>query len=558
MPGTLLRFLSFCCLTPLIVSVAAAGDRIKQIQTEAVQNKQSPVAHWGTDPSKYITWSTHSNRLIPVYAFGTRGAGEGIDLESYTGPQSAYRSEAKLRSIYGYVPTNTVTPDADYMDQTDVARIQKAAIAAGKKHVFLVVFDGFDWQTARAAAIHKTGKVAYDSGRGTGLHIQDYTADDTTQFNSMVTSPANDGTDIDVNTQTIKNPGGTKRGGYDPTRGGTAPWNQPPDDPKYLIGQSETADSKHAYTDSASSATSMTAGAKTYNDAINVDPTGAPLLTAAHEAQMKGYAVGVVTSVPISHATPGASYAHNVHRDDYQDLTRDLLGLKSISHPEQPLPGLDVLIGAGWGVDRDRDDGQGKNFVPGNRYLAADDRAAIDVANGGKYLVAERTAGVDGAERLLQTAKDAAAKGKRLFGYYGSAGEYSAGGNLPFATADGNYDPAPGLKKHPGHYPPEDLSENPTLAEMTEAALTVLSKDDDGFWLMVESGDVDWANHDNNLDASIGAVLSGDAAVRVITDWVENNGGWKDAVMIVTGDHGHYLVLDRPELLISDEAQPTE
>lgn len=86
---------------------------------------------------------------------------------------------------------------------------------------------------------------------------------------------------------------------------------------------------------------------------------------------------------------------------------------------------------------------------------------------------------------------------------------------------------------------------------MTEAALTVLSKNPNGFWLMVEAGDVDWANHDNNLDASIGAVLSGDDAVRVVTNWVENNGGWDEAVMIVTGDHGHHLVLDDPSLLVS-------
>ncbi len=85
---------------------------------------------------------------------------------------------------------------------------------------------------------------------------------------------------------------------------------------------------------------------------------------------------------------------------------------------------------------------------------------------------------------------------------------------------------------------------------MTKAALTVLSQNDKGFWLMVESGDVDWANHDNNLDTSIGSVLSGDAGVRGLTEWVGQNGGWDEAALIVAGDHGHYLVLDQPELLI--------
>jgi alkaline phosphatase len=77
----------------------------------------------------------------------------------------------------------------------------------------------------------------------------------------------------------------------------------------------------------------------------------------------------------------------------------------------------------------------------------------------------------------------------------------------------------------------------------------VLSQNPQGFWLMVEAGDVDWANHDNNIDNSIGAVLSGDAAVKVVTDWVERHSNWNETVLIVTADHGHYLVVQKPELL---------
>ena len=68
---------------------------------------------------------------------------------------------------------------------------------------------------------------------------------------------------------------------------------------------------------------------------------------------------------------------------------------------------------------------------------------------------------------------------------------------------------------------------------------------------MVEAGDVDWANHDNNLDNSIGAVKNGDAAIKVIADWVEQHSNWDETLMIVTADHGHLLVLDKPELLIA-------
>ena len=97
--------------------------------------------------------------------------------------------------------------------------------------------------------------------------------------------------------------------------------------------------------------------------------------------------------MPIPHATPACAYANNVSRDDYQDIARDLLGEPSVSHPE-PLPGLDVVIGAGCGVSTDDDFvQQGRNFEPGNKYVADSTRRAIDVASGGRYLVAERTAG---------------------------------------------------------------------------------------------------------------------------------------------------------------------
>ena len=109
-----------------------------------------------------------------------------------------------------------------------------------------------------------------------------------------------------------------------------------------------------------------------------------------------------------------------------------------------------------------------------------------------------------------------------------------------------------GRTKKKEAYSSADINENPTLAQMTVAALYVLDKGDhEGIWLMVEAGDVDWANHDNNLDNSIGAVNGGARAFKAITDWVDRFSNWDESVLIVTADHGHYLVLDRPELLIA-------
>jgi alkaline phosphatase len=157
--------LTLCCLAP---TAAHCADFIRELQTAAITDGRSPLGHWGTDPDKYTAWGSHSNRLIPVYTFGTKGAGRGVDLDDYTGPKSAFRSEEALRRIFGTVPTNTHNPNAEYLDQTELAAIQRTAFAAGKKYVFLVIFDGMDWQTTWAAATYNRRKICYRSGRGEG------------------------------------------------------------------------------------------------------------------------------------------------------------------------------------------------------------------------------------------------------------------------------------------------------------------------------------------------------------------------------------------------------
>jgi alkaline phosphatase len=512
------------------------ADHIRELQQQARETGRAAWGHWGPEADTYSSWTSHSNRLIPIYTYG-------VSLDTVRGVNSPYRDASRLEALYGQVPEATVNPQADYFDQTDVARVKQAAVDAGKKYVILLVFDGMDWQTTWAAAIYRSGCVPYREGRGRGLHFQDYADYHTVpaDFGYFVCSPHNHGTKFDVNAQVVITPDGLLRGGYDPARGGAAPWAA--GDARYLLAM--TPERWHAYTDSSSSATSLCSGIKTYNEGINVDARGQQVAPIAWRLQEQGRSIGVVTSVPISHATPACAYANNVSRDDYQDLTRDLLGLPSIAHRQAPLAGVDVLIGGGWGEDRETDEDQGANFMPGNKYLAAPDLAACDVANGGEYRVVQRAAGQPGGPALRDAARDAADRGQRLFGFFGAKG-----GHLPYRTADGRYDPTAGARPAE-QYTPADVSENPTLAEMTAAALSVLERDPEGFWLMVEAGDVDWANHDNNLDNSIGAVISGDDAFRVIADWAERRDCWDQTAVIVTADHGHMLILDQPEALAS-------
>ena len=99
--------------------VADPDDPIRMLQCEAELSGVAPWGHWGDQPGRYVTWSNHSNRLIPVYSFG-------IGLESLpAGPQPLPRRRPLPKPVRP-LPADTLNPEADYFDQTDVHRLQLA------------------------------------------------------------------------------------------------------------------------------------------------------------------------------------------------------------------------------------------------------------------------------------------------------------------------------------------------------------------------------------------------------------------------------------------------
>jgi alkaline phosphatase len=547
-----------------LAGLADAQDTLKEIQAEAIAHKGDKTQrayHFGSQGAGgvFSNHTSHTNRLIPFYTFGRK-----VDIGAVTGSNSVYRDPSKVKALYGFVPDRTVNPEAEYCDQSDLYRVQKDAVARGVKYLFIVWFDGMDWDTTRAAAIAKSGKI-YNEGKGSGLIFQDYSAEGSARFGYYVTSPTHDKNTPDLDAQTVTIPAESAAGGYDASIAGPNPWTLGPLGPKapgYLKGQSGNKEDKdgvasvggviHAYTDSSTSAGEFATGAKAYNNGINVTDDGRFAPTLFNQLQAQGWKVGTVTSVPFPHASPAGMYAHNVHRDDYQDLARDMLGLPSITQldkKEAAHSGLDVVIGTGFGISGKAGDmakQQGKNAIEGNAFIADADRAAIDVNNGGKYAVAQTKEKVNGAEALLQAATRAGKEDQRLFGFYGK----TSFNHLPYRTADGAFDPVAGITGKAEKYTPDDLNETPNLADMTRAALLVLAnKPGKPFALFVEAGDVDFGLHDNNLDNAIGAVFSGEDAIKAIIAWVEKNSNWDDAAMIVTADHGHYLVIDKPEAI---------
>ena len=274
-------------------------------------------------------------------------------------------------------------------------------------------------------------------------------------------------------------------------------------------------------TDSASAATALATGFKT--DSGNIawlpgDPPLGALPTIAEELRARrGASIGVVSTVPFNHATPAAFVSHNASRNAYYTGYRGYKGLgiaEEIIFETKP----EVVIGGGHPLF------DNPTFDPKRGYLSAS--LLRSLRESPDYRLVERQAGQDGGKALAEGATAAAREGRRLFGLFGGKG--------------GNFE-APLVEDRPGApLVTPATEENPSLAEATLAALDLLSRDPDGFFVVVEQGDIDWANHDNDFRAVIGAVADLEGAVAAALAFVDRPGDgldWTNTVLLVTADH---------------------
>jgi alkaline phosphatase len=154
------------------------------------------------------------------------------------------------------------------------------------------------------------------------------------------------------------------------------------------------------------------------------------------------------------------------------------------------------------------------------------------------YIFVEREAGKDGGQAILSGANKAVQERKKLFGLFGGAG-----GNFepPVPTNDGS-----GVVNR-------GSIENPLLKDATIAALKVLSQNQNGFFAMIEQGDVDWANHANDYQWMIGTMWDLDEAVKAAIEFVHQPGDdihWGNTLIIVTSDHSNsYMRLSKEKRL---------
>jgi alkaline phosphatase len=211
-------------------------------------------------------------------------------------------------------------------------------------------------------------------------------------------------------------------------------------------------------------------------------------------------------------ATTAGFVSHNIGRFNYPQIADEIV------FSTRP----DVVIGGGH-----PDFGSGFGYLSEAAY--AELRASPD------WVLAERAPGGNGGATLLTMAHAAVTEHKKLFGLFG--GPPRGGFEPPLPVHD------------PGHPAFTGASrENPTLAEAVWAALTVLSTDENGLFLLVEQGDLDWANHANDYAWMVGAVYDLDMAVQAATQFVDRDGDavdWSNTLVIVTSDHANsYMRLD--------------
>jgi alkaline phosphatase len=279
--------------------------------------------------------------------------------------------------------------------------------------------------------------------------------------------------------------------GYDSGGIGEAPWplSGKADDLAYLTA---------AATDSGAAATALATGEKTSSGCIAWSRSGSPLQTLPELMRSRlGSRVGVVSTVPFDHATPAAFVAHAASRSSYADIARQMT---LISCP-------DLIIGGGHPL-----------WCP--TYYGEAELSSLRAS--GLWSLSERRAGAGGEASLAAAASDFS---RPLFGLYGGAD------GAMEAPVPANAPGAPSLARN---------AENPSLASAAVTAARRLAGRDGGFFLMVEQGDIDWANHQNDLPRMLGAVASLDEAVRAVVAWVNESGDsvdWGNTIVIVTADH---------------------
>ena len=244
-----------------------------------------------------------------------------------------------------------------------------------------------------------------------------------------------------------------------------------------VAGSAVTYDSSSFCPDSASTATSLSTGYKTYSGTINMDETATVSYETISEklhAQL-GWKVGVISSVNLNHATPAAFYAHQAKRSNYYEIGQELVGSN-----------FEYFAGGGLlkptGPDKDKTSLYDLAADAGYKVVMTQAEAEAVTSADGKVLIID--------EHLADS--DA-------FAYEND-------------RAEGDW----------------------ALSDYVKKGIEVLDNDT-GFFLMVEGGKIDWACHANDAGSTIADTIALSDAVDEAVAFAQQHPD--ETLILVTGDH---------------------
>jgi len=248
-----------------------------------------------------------------------------------------------------------------------------------------------------------------------------------------------------------------------------------------VVGMVNTYSATNGVTDSAAGGTALATGHKTKNGAIGVlEDLETPVTSIAAWAQKAGKAVGVATTVSITHATPASFYGHQPKRQMYYELGQDLC--KS---------GYDFFAGSDF-----------------NRPFTR-----------------------EGEPSLHQQAQEAGYTIVKGYKEYQKKGRKAD--KLILLQSDAQNEKL-GNERVP--YGLDQTKDDLTLEQMVRAGINYLtSKQNDGFFFAIEGGLIDWACHRNDIGNVINEVLDMDKAVKVAYEFYQQHPD--ETIIVISADH---------------------
>lgn len=229
-------------------------------------------------------------------------------------------------------------------------------------------------------------------------------------------------------------------------------------------------------TDSSAAGTAIACGVKTYNGGLGVDAEGNDARSLAYDLKEDGYHIGIISTVPINHATPGSFYASSNSRNDYYSISKQII--KS---------GFEYFAGSGFLDFRGKDNAE----LATDEYLESNGYSV-------SYGIDEFKSESEGKSKVVFCQESNREE---------SAGNYVSSGKI---------------------------AEDATLGQMLQLGMDFLN-DDEPFFFMCEGGKIDWTAHANKTMPMIMDILEFDDAIAVAYEFYKKHP--KETLIVVTADH---------------------